>query len=1307
VGYLRDQRFIEIVYTPVISPPGGGRALFHGQVDLDIVVEGVATGAISDTPAPADPFFEKIYRNTFVNYEQGRFMRARQGPSSAVSTEGASIQNGFPVYKLDLSRDGIFRLTQAYLLDPNSGAAPGLAGADPRQFKLMNRGVEVPIFVQGEGDGVFGSGDYIEFYGQRLEGPETLLNYDLGVLPNIYQYDDYGDRNVYWLSVDASGTRARIPVRSAPPNGGDPLEADFEETLRFEVDNLFLPTGQEDPFLMTPRVNSNSGSVVADPNTCSFTNTGIPNVSPGNYLGPDITDPNDPDYCAACRVVLPSINGAASQSATVTVRMRGSTEDPNANPDHLAVMEINGNPSLSSVHCWDRNIFTTQTVSLTHSQLTGTLDIRLEQPGLAATSFNEQLAVDYTAVTYRRLFDLVDDGLRFTVPDASKRIALSGLSTGDTNSVAVFEITETMMPAALLGGPEVVLPVKVTGASISGGGGNFTLTFNNNDDPNSAVDRTYHLAGPGSGGFLLPDSVTEDVPSTLADPTNEADVLVIGDSTLMDLTPSSPFMSYWSHRASADGLAVEIVADDDIYDEFGYGIEHPEAIRLFLEYAYDNWKGPLTDPNRAPPAFVTLVGDTTVDPKNNLDRSDWANLLPAFIMYQENAILGFYASDNHISAFRGTDQQPDAHLGRIPLQTPAEADVVFTKLLQYETPASGAWRGRGLFITDEGKIPGESADFERITNDVIDNYWQPQPPHSAVRLFYDDPNFSNGNDPTGFRDAMIAKMDAGVSLMQYTGHGAFSIFGIDGFWGNSDVASLAPTGDYFFAINENCLSGGFHFIATDALSEAFLKAPGKGAVAYFAPAGLSFAFIGESINIQLYGDMFGPQRMRRFGELITNVRMLLNGLGSILDQQSYTLVGDPTQKFALPAPAPPVAFTATGGDEQVTLSWSPGPDPNTGTYVYQALSPTGPYTLLTPTPVSGTAYVDTGLINATAYFYKASSVNGDGYEGALTNTNSDCNIFDLPSSGPDCVWGKPLNPNPPQTPTGALAFGDGSGERLTVTWDPNPESDISQYIVRYGTQTGGPYPGEATASSSATTLTVHGLIEGTPYYLILVAENTSGLESTPTTEMTAVPLRFTGESPPAFIDDLVLQITPGDANSLTLSWTHPGVDIYGAPTTLGSFEIYRGTTPDFVPSVANRIAVISDPNVTSYIDVGAAIAPGNYYYLAGARDARGFSSGLAFDLPGGVADVEVTLTNGGTTVRFDWSPVSTDINGGQTIIDKYVLYASGSPVSRADVDGLTPLADNITGSFVEVAENPSHFYYTLIVVDTRGNQSPF
>src|SRR5262249_41578323 len=58
VGYFRHQRFVEVIYTPVVSQPKRGEALFYGDLDVDIVVDGVEPDAISTDAAPVEPLFE-------------------------------------------------------------------------------------------------------------------------------------------------------------------------------------------------------------------------------------------------------------------------------------------------------------------------------------------------------------------------------------------------------------------------------------------------------------------------------------------------------------------------------------------------------------------------------------------------------------------------------------------------------------------------------------------------------------------------------------------------------------------------------------------------------------------------------------------------------------------------------------------------------------------------------------------------------------------------------------------------------------------------------------------------------------------------------------------------------------------------------------------------------------------------------------------------------------------------------------------------------------------------------------------------
>ena len=73
------------------------------------------------------------------------------------------IQYNQSYYRINVWNDGVYRISFSAL----SEAIPALAAADPRNVQIFGRGQEVPIYVQGETDGTWDAGDFIEFVGQK------------------------------------------------------------------------------------------------------------------------------------------------------------------------------------------------------------------------------------------------------------------------------------------------------------------------------------------------------------------------------------------------------------------------------------------------------------------------------------------------------------------------------------------------------------------------------------------------------------------------------------------------------------------------------------------------------------------------------------------------------------------------------------------------------------------------------------------------------------------------------------------------------------------------------------------------------------------------------------------------------------------------------------------------------------------------------------------------------------------------------------------------------------------------------------
>ena len=144
--------------------------------------------------------FEELLKKILINYDQARPWRAQPEPELAVITTPSDPQDD-PVYKIQVNQDGIYQVSYTAL---QSAGVPvsDLNALDPRTFRLLNQGAEVPIYVFGEGDGIFSPGDYILFYGQKVNTRYTATN-------------------IYWLSWGA-GNGMRMAAQNGAVTGSAP-----------------------------------------------------------------------------------------------------------------------------------------------------------------------------------------------------------------------------------------------------------------------------------------------------------------------------------------------------------------------------------------------------------------------------------------------------------------------------------------------------------------------------------------------------------------------------------------------------------------------------------------------------------------------------------------------------------------------------------------------------------------------------------------------------------------------------------------------------------------------------------------------------------------------------------------------------------------------------------------------------------------------------------------------------------------------------------------------------------------------------
>src|SRR4030095_6550930 len=248
--------------------------------------------------------------------------------------------------------------------------------------------------------------------------------------------------------------------------------------------------------------------------------------------------------------------------------------------------------------------------------------------------------------------------------------------------------------------------------------------------------------------------------------------------------------------------------------------------------------------------------------------------------------------------------------------------------------------------------------------------------------------------------------------------------------------------------------------------------------------------------------------------------------------------------------------TATPGNGQVSLAWIASSGA-TSYRVKRAMVSGGPYTTIaSPTT---TSYTNTGLTNGTTYYFVVSAVNSSGESANSSQVSA--------------------TPTPPPLPPTGLTATRGNGQ-VSLVWTAS--SGATSYRVKRATVSGGPYT--TIASPTQTSYKNTGLTNGTTYYFVVSAVNSSG-ESANSSQVSAVP-QSSAPAPPTGVT-----ATGGNAQVL-LTWT--------ASAGATSYRVKRATVS------GGPYTTIASPTATSYTNTGLTNGT-TYYYVVSAVSAGGES----------------------------------------------------------------------------------------------------
>jgi len=637
----------------------------------------------------------------------------------------------------------------------------------------------------------------------------------------------YTDTNVYWLTM-AGSTGLRMPTRDGTPDGSAVTPTHFPATLHAEQNSYYWP------------------GMPASAGTDYWFWDGKLNAS-SKTVARDHT------------LTLRNIAQTAMQ-ARVRVRLQGFTA-LSANPDHRTRIFLNGRKI--DEQSWDGQVPFIHDITVPHAYLReGDNTLRVENVQLNGVPVN-QIFVDWIKLDYRDSYTAENDQLPFGAPEEGTfTFAVTSFSQ---EKVTLFDITD---PAQV---------TRISHPAIVAGNGRYTLRFQD-----SATAATRYLAQT-TAQYKTPAGIERDTPSSWRDPQHGADYILI---THADFYAGAQRLA--EHRRAA-GMRVATVRVEDLYDEFNGGVFGPDAIRNFLQYAYQNWQRPA-------PVYVLLLGDAHVDYRNYEHTPDAVNYVPTQ-MVPAAIDLRDVPSDNWFVTVSGADILPDMFIGRLAVQSVTQADAVIDKLIAYDqSPPDQPWQRRVLLAADDG-APEFVATSEELAARLPRDY--------TVNRVY------AGEYPPGSPAGdIINAFDAGSLLVNYTGHGNIGEWGI---WGSgnrifqrADVTGLRNAGKLPVVTVANCLNG--YFVGEPrrvALAEELQRLPEGGAVAVWAASGLEFP-AGHRLLIGNFYDALFQEQIYGLGAATTSAKIqTYSGSAFWKDLvNTFILFGDPATVLPVPRAAP-------------------------------------------------------------------------------------------------------------------------------------------------------------------------------------------------------------------------------------------------------------------------------------------------------------------------------------------------------------------------------------------------------------------
>lgn len=637
------------------------------------------------------------------------------------------------------------------------------------------------------------------------------------------------------------------------------------------------------------------------------------------------THPNlpDADHWFDVKIVAPGsknytfqvTNLAASAGLTGSLRANLQGYINTAGPHHIR-LSLNGNVVYEDNTSWYGGAPLTVQVDVPQAYFleglnTLTVQLLLDNP----PNTYDEIYYNWAELTYYDTHVAEGNSLLFNSETAGAwRYDISGFTTADAEAYDVTEMLDVR---------------QIVNTAVSGAGP-YTLSFGET----ITGSRRYLAATPATyktptGIQLVTRQTSAFTPREPVSPSVRADYIVITHGDFF--TEALRLAAYRSQR-----YAVALLDAQDIYDRFNGGMMSAEAIRDFLAYAYHYWTPPA-------PRFAVLIGDGTSDMRNYL-RTTPATYIPPFLA-NVDPDLKETAADNLYVTIVGSDNIPDMALGRMSVNTTAEAAAMIDKVIVYETQCQcgqggDSWNKNTLFISDN--LAHGGGDFYYYSNEIADGYTDPPTDstkllpatYTVTKAYLDQTCFGRDDCRSMITNTLNV---TGALLVNYIGHAGKDYWSFDAIFSQDLLSSLTMSVCLPVYLPMTCYEGSFQDPRRgfSAMAEAYTRLPLYGAVASWSPTGSGLVSGHDILERGFFLALF-HQGFETIGEAAVEAkRYHYNATAQDRDLLDTMMIfGDPALRIKTasvcetPTGLPVVRFAGQARPAAVQLTWETANEAN-------------------------------------------------------------------------------------------------------------------------------------------------------------------------------------------------------------------------------------------------------------------------------------------------------------------------------------------------------------------------------------------